>query len=65
MARQQGVPTECIKSLIEKGCWHRNGTGYNVHDFDGWQETREEIADRRQKAIESGKKGADSRWGSP
>jgi hypothetical protein len=62
LARQQGVPLETIDELVRLKAWHRNGDGYQAHDFLGWQWSRLEVEGRSQKASDSGEKGAAARW---
>jgi hypothetical protein len=61
LARLQNAPYATFDELVEKKSWHREGTGFAVHDFLAWQLSRAEVEERRQAAQESGALGAAAR----
>lgn len=54
-----------IQELVDRMLWHDIGDGaaYEIHDFLDWNRSREQIAEDKKRASESGKKGAQKRWG--
>jgi hypothetical protein len=50
---------ESAGQLVKVGLWTVNGTGWLIHDFLEYQETRETIEDRRERWAESKRKQRD------
>lgn len=49
--------------MVDAGLWHRNGTGYRVHDFLAYNPSKKLILRRRKDWSKAGKKSAIIRWG--
>lgn len=51
-----------VDALVAAGLWHEAPGGYEFHDWDEYQPSAEETAERRKKRSEAGKRGAEARW---
>lgn len=61
-----GIDDDTLAALAQRGRIHRNGSGWEIHDFLDYQPSREEVLAKRGelsvKRSEAGKKGAEARW---
>lgn len=62
-ARLLGATKKLTDELEAAGLWEKVDGGWHYHDYHDRQPTAESVRQRREERAQSGKKGADKRWG--
>ena len=65
VAATVGVKASASKELVECGLWHKQGDGYDVHDYLKHQTSAAEIREKRQQTAERVKRMREGRRNAP
>lgn len=54
------IPPRAVEDLVAAGLWHRNGTGYVMHDYLDWNPSAEKVRAERAAAAERQRKAREA-----